>query len=175
MRLRADGDASGVRVALCKAVLAREWRLGGKKTEEEVPVSVNEESTNPGYRLGRLFAELENAQKAALGRDVNATIKDRYYGAASATPASVFPLLLRNVNHHLAKLRKGEPRERSIARAVERRIGEIMDGLGEAFPRNLRIEDQGRFAIGYYHQSQARFSRNGEADASVTEEEAQGE
>lgn len=159
MRMRADGDISGIRVALCKAVLTRDLRLSANKTNEEVPVGLDENSTNTAYRLGRLFAELENAQRAALGKDVNATIRDRYYGAASATPAAVFPLLLRNVQNHLGKLRKGEARERATAEAIERKIREIIDGLGQQLPRSLRIEDQGRFAIGYYHQSHARFAR----------------
>lgn len=157
MRMRADGDISGVRVALCKAVLARESRLGGKTNPEELPMSLDKEAGNPGYRLGRLFAVLESAQRLALGDKVNATIRDRYYGAASATPAMVFPMLLRNTQNHLSKLRKDKP---GLAVNLERDIAEIINGLQSQFPRSLRLEDQGRFAIGYYHQSHARFTRN---------------
>jgi CRISPR-associated protein Csd1 len=171
MRMRADGDISGVRVALCKAVLSRDLRLGVKGINEEVPVSLDKEASNPGYRLGRLFAVLESAQRNALGTQVNATIRDRYYGAASATPTSIFPMLLRNTQNHLAKVRKEKP---GLAHNLEREIGEIIDGLGSQFPRSLKLEDQGRFAIGYYHQSQARFSRNAEADTSGTEAAEQG-
>lgn len=159
MRMRSDGDLSGVRIALCKGVLAREQRqrqgVNGSN-KEEVPVSLDEQSTNPAYRLGRLFAVLEAAQRSALGSQINATIRDRYYGAASATPASVFPVLLRNVQNHLSRLRKDRP---NLARHLEQDIREIVGGLLASFPRSLRIEDQGRFAIGYYHQSQARFSK----------------
>lgn len=162
MRMRADGDISGVRVALCKAVIAREARLGGNKTNpEELPMSLDKEAANPGYRLGRLFAVLEGAQRLALGDRVNATIRDRYYGAASATPATVFPVLLRNAQNHLAKLRKDKP---GLAVNLERDIAEIIGGLQSQFPRSLRLEDQGRFAIGYYHQSQARFTRTPEPE-----------
>ncbi|RJG12183.1 type I-C CRISPR-associated protein Cas8c/Csd1 [Pseudomonas cavernicola] len=168
MRMRADGDISGVRVALCKAVLVRDLRLGVKGINEEVPVSLDKEASNPGYRLGRLFAVLESAQRSALGTQVNATIRDRYYGAASATPTSIFPMLLRNTQNHLAKVRKEKP---GLAHNLEREIGEIIDGLDSQFPRNLKLEDQGRFAIGYYHQSQARFSRNTEANNAGTEAE----
>ncbi|MDX1487980.1 MAG: type I-C CRISPR-associated protein Cas8c/Csd1, partial [Acidiferrobacterales bacterium] len=159
MRLRNDGDISGVRVALCKAVLAREVRLAAHATSstQEVPVSLDPHSTHPGYLLGRLFAELENAQRGALGDQVNATIRDRYYGAASATPASVFPMLLRNVQHHLSNMRKKD--KGGLAHKVENEIGTIINGLGDRFPKSLRIEEQGRFAIGYYHQSQARFAK----------------
>lgn len=154
MRFRADGEISGLRVALCKAVLARDLRLGVKGIEEEIPMSLDRESTSPAYRLGRLFAELENVQRTALG-SVNASIKDRFFGAASATPASVFPVLLRNTQHHLSRLRKDK---RGLAHVMEREIGEIVDGLEARFPRSLRIEEQGRFAIGYYHQANARFA-----------------
>ncbi|CAN7400941.1 type I-C CRISPR-associated protein Cas8c/Csd1 [Acidovorax sp. LjRoot66] len=157
MRIRTDGNLSGLRAALCKGILAREQRLGIHKIQnEEVPVSLDKQSTSPGYRLGRLFAVLEAAQRSALGGQVNATIRDRYYGAASATPASVFPVLLRNTQNHLGKLRREKP---GIAVNLEKDIREIVDGLSDQFPRSLRIEDQGRFAIGYYHQSQSRFTK----------------
>ena len=156
MRIRSDGNLSGMRAAICKGILAREKRLGINTHihKEEVPVSLDKQSENPGYRLGRLFAVLEAVQRSALGGQVNATIRDRYYGAASATPASVFPVLLRNTQNHLGRLRKDKP---GLAVNLEKDIREIVDGLSEQFPRSLRIEDQGRFAIGYYHQSQSRF------------------
>lgn len=161
MRMRTDGDISGLRVALCKGVLARDQRLGVKGIQEEVPVSLDKENTNPGYRLGRLFAALENAQRLALGDSVNATIRDRYYGAASATPASIFPVLLRNAQHHLGRLRKDKP---GAAVNIEKEIGEIIDGLDSTFPKSLRLESQGQFAIGYYHQSQSHFRKPETAD-----------
>ncbi|GKT26020.1 type I-C CRISPR-associated protein Cas8c/Csd1 [Acidovorax sp. SUPP3334] len=160
MRIRSDGNLSGLRAAICKGILAREKRLGINIHihKEEVPVSLDKQSENPGYRLGRLFAVLEAVQRSALGGQVNATIRDRYYGAASATPASVFPVLLRNTQNHMGRLRKDKP---GLAVNLEKDIREIVDGLSEQFPRSLRIEDQGRFAIGYYHQSQSRFTKNG--------------
>lgn len=174
MRLRNDGDISGIRVALCKAVLAREARLAAHSNSliQEVPVSLDPHSTHPGYLLGRLFAELECAQERAIP-NTNATVRDRYYGAASATPASIFPVLLRNVQNHLAKLRKGGEQDKAIAGAITRNIREIVDGLEDRFPRSLRIEDQGCFAIGYYHQSQARFAKRD--NATTQEESMQGE
>lgn len=162
MRFRADGDISGLRVALCKGVLARERRRDIRTSEEEIPVSLDKQSTQPGYLLGRLFAVLERAQHSALGDHVNATIRDRYYGAASATPASIFPMLLRNTQNHLGKLRK---ERKGQAVNLEKDIGEIIGGLPEQFPRSLKIEDQGRFAIGYYHQSRSYFTRRDAAGA----------
>lgn len=171
MRMRNDSDISGIRVSLCKAVLARQGRLSAysNATTQEVPVSLDPHSTHPSYLLGRLFAELENAQRGALGNEVNATIRDRYYGAASATPASVFPMLLRNAQHHLSNMRKKD--KGGLAHKIENEMGKIIDGLGDSFPRSLRIEDQGRFAIGYYHQSQARFAKkDGAAGSAETEQ-----
>lgn len=153
MRVRAGDDpATGWHAAAIRAVLQR---LGGKGA----PMSLDKEETNAAYRLGRLFAVLEETQERALGR-VNATIRDRYFGAASATPAGIFPLLLRGVQNHLAKLRKDEP---GAAQGVEIKLGEIMGGLAPALPRSLRLEDQGRFAIGYYHQRSERFRKREEA------------
>lgn len=164
MRLRADAspeasrrDVLGLRVAILKACLVRHMReIDKSKIEEDYLVSLNREEMNPAYRLGRLFAVLENTQRAALG-NINATIRDRFYGSASATPAAVFPMLIRNANNHLAGLRKGRGAEwvKDPAKAggwYQKEIGSILEGLGPAFPRSFTIEDQGRFAIGYYHQ-----------------------
>lgn len=175
MRFRSDGNINGLRVALCKAVLAREARLAthSNSNKQEVTVSLDKSSTHPGYLMGRLFAELENAQRGALGRELNATIKDRYYGAASATPASVFPMLLRNVQNHLSSMRKKD--KGGVAYTIEREISQIIDGLGDTFPRHLSIEDQGRFAIGYYHQSQTRFAKKDNANSDDQSEQEDSE
>jgi CRISPR-associated protein Csd1 len=169
MRMRADRDVSGIRAALCKGVLTRDRRLGFNGSDEEVPVSLDKEASNAGYRMGRLFAILERVQHSALP-SLNATIRDRYYGAASATPASVFPMLLRNAQNHLGRLRKDKP---GLAGSLERDITEVIDGFGTEFPRSLRLEDQGRFAIGYYHQSKARFHHSDEKTASDSDDQGE--
>ena len=151
-RMRADKDINGRRAAICKACSTRDHRLGPE--EEEIPMSLDRDNDNPAYLLGRLFAVYEGAQRAALGPNINATIKDRYFGAASATPASVFPLLERGSAAHLASLRKGD--KGGLAHWFDREIDAILSGMGAAFPRSLRLEDQGRFAIGYHHQRGAR-------------------
>lgn len=157
-RMRADKDINGLRVAICRACLARDHRL--KHEDEDVSMSLNEDDPNVAYRLGRLFAVYENVQRTALGR-VNATVKDRLYGAASATPAAVFPLLERISTHHLARLRKDKP---GLAHVLDNDIDSIMDGMETAFPRSLRLEEQGRFAIGYHHQRAYRKPRPEEAE-----------
>lgn len=159
-RMRADKNVTGKRAAICKACLVRDHRKGLE--EEDVPVSLDREETNPAYRLGRLFAVYESVQREALGRDVNATIKDRYFGAASATPASVFPLLERNSTNHLASLRKGD--KGGLAHWFDREIDEIMAGINTEFPRSLRLEEQGRFAIGYHHQRKTKRKVDSEGD-----------
>lgn len=98
----------------------------------------------PVYHMGRLFAVLEKAQEEALG-DINATIKDRFFGAASSTPGIVFPRLIRLSQHHFGKLDKG----RKIN--LEKLIQEIMQQI-PSFATHLPLQDQGVFAIGYYHQ-----------------------
>lgn len=172
MRFRADGQVNPLRVALCRAVLAREARLdmqqGLSSTKGEPPVSLDTTNTDPGYLLGRLFSSLENLQRAALGGQVNATIRDRYYGAASAAPASIFPVLLRSAQNHFGKLRKDKA---GLSVNLEKEIGQIIDALPTSFPRALPIEEQGRFAIGYYHQTQARFARTDGQDAPDTASE----
>ena len=147
-RIRAEKAVTGAQAAICRACLARDHRL--RFEQEDAPMSLNREETHPAYRLGRLFAVYERVQRAALGA-VNTGIRDRFYGAASATPASVFPLLARKCAHHLGALHRAEHRRR-LAHWYEREIDAILDGVGTAFPRSLRLEDQGRFALGYHHQ-----------------------
>ena len=145
IRLRAGDDPStGWHAAAIRAVLAR------LLDKEKSPVSLDRENRHPAYQLGRMFAMAEIAQRMALGK-VNATIRDRYFGAASATPASVFPLLLRGMQHHLSKLRKD-----GKGGFIEREMDQIATQLPPDLPRALRLEEQGRFVIGYYHQRKAR-------------------
>jgi CRISPR-associated protein Csd1 len=154
MRIRADGEISALRVAMLKAWLLR--RSGKEPLEREGDlVSLDPAETNTGYRLGRLFAVLENLQRAALP-GLNATIRDRFYGAASATPGSIFPVLIRGSTHHAAKLRKDRG---GLAHWYDTTIAEVVDGLPSNLPRHLGVEDQGRFAIGYFHQRQAMMTR----------------
>ena len=157
-RTRADGDVNGLRVAMMKAVLERRFRKGF--IEEGVPMSLNNESPNRAYLLGRLFAVLERIQYQALG-ELNAGIADRYYGSASAVPFSVFPRLLSGAKHHLSRLRKDKA---GMAVNLDKDLGEIIAKLPETFPRHLSIDEQGRFAIGYYHQKQSYFAKKETAE-----------
>lgn len=147
MRIRADGDINALRVALLKALVIRNF-----KNEKEAPVSLNPENTNKGYLLGRLFAAYEHAQTAALGSKVNATIKDKFYGAASAQPRKVFALLEKGSANHLSKVGKQAPGFRVV---LERTIGGIMEQMSpgkDPFPASLSAEEQALFGLGYYHQ-----------------------
>lgn len=155
-RIRAEQKITYVRAALIKACLVRNARASGQTLE--VTVSLDEQSTNNAYLLGRLFAVLEKVQQEAIP-GANSTIKDRYYGSASATPRSVFPLLLRLSQHHVAKAEYG--------RVSDRRIAQIMDGLNE-FPAHLNLEDQGLFALGYYHQRTSLWAKKIAAPATET-------
>ena len=108
-------------------------------------MSLDPEKKDTAYLLGRLFSVLEKAQLDALGK-INKTIKDRFFSAASSTPASAFPRLLRLGQHHMEKSDYGHISDRQIA--------EIMEHI-QAFPLNLGLQEQGLFAIGYYHQKNA--------------------
>lgn len=140
-----------VRAALIKAYLNRYYRFYPNQNIKEVKMELDTAQPSIGYQLGRLFATLEKIQEEA-NPGINATIRERYYGAACATPVTVFTILLRLKNHHLAKL---DSKGRVIY--FERLLGEIMEHLSD-FPAHLDLHEQGRFAIGYYHQRQAFFT-----------------
>jgi CRISPR-associated protein Csd1 len=169
IRLRA-GDApwTGWHAAVIKAWLNRRLRRQletGRREgadaavlqqleKEILPVPLDPAYESPAYQLGRLFAVLESAQYVALGR-VNAPIGDRYYAAASSTPARVFGTLLRGLKTHVADARK-----RNQGGWIEPRVAEILSRLPPDLPRTLRLEDQGRFAVGYYHERSARSQKD---------------
>jgi len=150
-RSKAEQDIPYERAAITKAFLSRKSRFYGKDIKE-VGMDLDKSISSQGYRLGRLFSVLEKIQEEA-SPGINATIKDRFYGAASTTPVSVFPLLLKLKNHHLNKL---EYRGRVVN--FERLIGEIMAEV-DSFPSHLSMDEQGRFAVGYYHQRQDFFKK----------------
>jgi CRISPR-associated protein Csd1 len=154
-RCRAEQKPTYARAAAIKASLNRLMRRTNPKSlspEKEFQIMLDPTNMNPAYLLGRLFSTLEKIQEEA-SPGLNATIRDRYYGAASSTPVTVFTTLLRLHNHHLGKLSKGR------AVQMERLVGEIMHGLDD-FPRILALPDQGRFALGYYHQRQSFFTKS---------------
>jgi len=152
-RIRAEQEINYPRAALIKACINRSTRYSNPNLKEELKMSLDEQNRNTGYRLGRLFAVLEKIQEEAKP-GINATIRDRFYGAASGTPVTVFSTLLKLKNHHISKL---ENRGRAVN--FEKRIGEIMDGIDD-FPTILSLPDQGRFAVGYYHQRQNFFHKS---------------
>lgn len=118
-------------------------------------MSLDTSNTNIGYRLGRLFAVLEKIQEEAI-EGINATIRDKFYSSASSTPVTSFPHLMKLKNHHLSKL---DNRGRAVN--LDKLVGEIVDGIQAetCFPGYLSLDDQGCFAIGYYHQRQDLFKK----------------
>lgn len=144
-RLRAGEPFTRPRLSIIKAMLNRQHRSHQKTDYTEVTMALDVQNKNPGYRLGRLFAVLERLQGDAINNP-NATIVDRYYGAASTTPVVVFPRLLKVAQHHASKSNRGG--------FFQKLIEEIEDGLipENALPSTLSMEQQGLFALGYYHQ-----------------------
>lgn len=161
-RIRAEQEVTRIRASLLKAYLNRYQRTY-PNNEKEILVALDPDNTSPGYLLGRLFAVLEKIQEDAQP-GINATIRDRFYGAASASPVTVFPQLLKLKNHHLAKL--DNP---SFRIGHEKRLTEIVGNLPVDMPRHLRMEDQARFAIGYYHQRQALFTKSDKTETPAKE------
>jgi CRISPR-associated protein Csd1 len=171
-RVRSDGDISRLRVSIVKAILCRQHRLTNSNLQKEsISMGLNKDDQNVAYRLGRLFAVLEKAQSAALGQ-LNAGIVDRYYGAASSTPQSIFPSLLQNAKNHLSSLRKGRKADwvkdaNATAGWLDKEIGLIILSLtsDHPFPKNLTLDEQGRFLVGYYHQ---RYTTQNDAPQDLT-------
>lgn len=153
-RVRSDGHVSPLRAAMMKAVLQRDFRK--KLIREYVPMSLEESNSNNAYLLGRALAVLERIQSSAIN-SANATIVDRYYGAASTVPFSVFPRLIAGSKNHLSKIRKTKP---GYAVNLDRDLMGIIGKLPGEFPKHFSIEEQGRFTIGFYHQREHDMNKN---------------
>lgn len=155
LRIRAEQNVTRGRAAVIKAYYLRNYPT--ELNKEVYTVSLNE-TTNVPYLLGRLFSVLEAVQKAA-NPGINTTIKDRYFNAACATPGMSFPTLLRLSQKHLRKLNDG------LATHYDKQITELMAQLPESgFPARLSLPDQGKFTIGYYHQTQKRYVKKNEEE-----------
>lgn len=167
-RNRAEQAVTHQRAALIKLV----WLSHQPNAKEDTMVQLDLENPNAAYRCGRLLAVLEEVQRLAVP-GAKATIVDRFFGTASSAPASVFGRLLRGAQPHLAKLERDRPK---AYHALQRRLEDIQAGLS-SFPRTLTLEEQGLFALGYYHQraydrAQAReTSERRKAERSVTPSE----
>lgn len=154
LRIRAEHQISYYKAAIVKACLTRKNLK--PKDREGLTVALNEQSDNKAYVLGRLFSALEKAQQDA-NPGINATIRDRYFTSACATPGSVFPTLLKLSNHHIAKAAYGLN--------DRKRIQMLLDKLNvndAPFPAHLSLEEQGLFILGYYHQAKANYAKKEE-------------
>jgi CRISPR-associated protein Csd1 len=167
-RVRADMDDDSqrirkinyVRAAVIKAFLIRKYHHQPQHPIQEVLImSLNENSTQPAYVLGRLFAVLEKVQQEAV-QNINATIKDRYFTSACASPASVFPVLLRLSQHHISKAEYGYSSDRRIQDILN-----LLDIEKNPIPSRLTLDEQGVFILGYYHQRAAFYAPRKDKDA----------
>jgi len=160
-RIRADTIVNYLRCAMLKAWLAR-------NRNKEIPVALDKNKTETPYLLGRLFALYERAQELAIP-EANATIKDRYYGAAAATPARVFVTLEKNCANHIAKLRKTE-KSKGTAHWLQKEIADVVAEI-QKFPNILAVEDQAEFILGYYQQRKDLFTKHETEPEAAQEEE----
>ena len=153
LRIRAEHDVTRGKAAILKAYYLR--NSSDQNMKEVMTVELNEQSAYLPYVLGRLFAVLEAVQQSA-NPGINTTIKDRYFNSASATPASVFPLLLNLAQKHLAKLDVG------LATYYDKKITELNSRITCTLPARMSLPEQSACQIGYYHETQKRYAKKEE-------------
>ncbi|PWM55851.1 MAG: type I-C CRISPR-associated protein Cas8c/Csd1 [Subdoligranulum variabile] len=149
LRIRAEHNVSRGQAAITKAYYLRNSQ--NAQIKEVMTMQLNEQSTYLPYVLGRLFAVLEGLQQSA-NPGINTTIKDRYFNSASATPATVFPLLINLAQKHLGKLDGG------LAKYYNEKITELNGRITQTLPARMSLPEQSAFQIGYYHETQARYT-----------------
>lgn len=153
LRIRAERNITPGRAAILKAYYLK--NTNDLCPKEVLTVGLNENSTNIPYTLGRLFAVYEAVQEKA-NSGINATIKDKFFNSASATPAVIFPILDNLAQKHLRKLTAGQNTY------FDRQIGALKSVLSEAYPTRLSLPEQGSFNLGYYHQKEYRYTKKEE-------------
>jgi CRISPR-associated protein Csd1 len=155
-RIHAERHIPYARAALIKACINRNTRFKSPKQPEELKMSLDEGNQNLGYRLGRLFTVLVKIQEDASGAS---TIKD-CYSSASSSPVTIFGKLMRMSSHNLSKLEK---EKKGLFVVRKNLLGEVMSGISD-FPPHLSLSDQGRFAIGFYHQDRAFYEKKADKE-----------
>lgn len=153
LRIRAERNITWGRAAIIKAYYLKNPHEDCP--EEVLTMSLNEASTNPAYTLGRLFSIYEAVQQAA-NPGINATIKDKYFNSAAAMPSSIFPVLNNLYQKHLRKLEQGQ------RVYYDKQVSALKGVLGTEFPARMTLAQQGSFDLGYYHQTQKRYTKKGE-------------
>lgn len=150
LRIRAESSVTRGRAAIIKAYYLKNPHSDCPK--EVLTVSLNEASNNPAYILGRLFSVYEAVQQSA-NPGINTTIKDKYFNSAAAMPASIFPVLNNLYQKHLRKLAPG------LRISYDKQVMELKGALGENYPVRMTLAQQGAFDLGYYHQTQRRYTK----------------
>ena len=147
------------RITRGRAAIIKAYLLKNGNEKEEITMALNEDSNNTAYILGREFAVLEAIQEDA-NPGINATIKDKYFNSACATPAAIFPILFKLKNSHIKKMNNGakEIYYEKILGDLQGRLT-VAEGQKAACPRRLTLEEQGMFILGYYHQTQKRYEK----------------
>ena len=151
LRIRAEREITRGRAAILKAYYLKNPHTDVPK--EVLTVSLNPESANIPYNLGRLFSVLEAIQESA-NPGINTTIRGKYFSSAASTPAVVFPILVNLSQKHLKKLRSSNP---GLAVFYEKQLAGLLAAFGESYPNRMNLPQQGSFQLGYYHQTQARY------------------
>ena len=150
LRIRAERHITWGRAAIIKAYYLKNPHEDCPK--EVLTVSLNEASTDTAYTLGRLFSVYEAVQQTA-NPGINATIKDKYFNSAAAMPTSIFPVLNNLYQKHLRKLEGGQ------RVYYDKQVMALKGILGESYPARMTLAQQGAFDLGYYHQTQKRYTK----------------
>ncbi len=189
LRIRSDHVLDRIRISLIKGLILRDMRLEQRLPQrpdgtpmEDYLMRPDPDDQNVARRLGRLFALIERAQLAALGDGINATVADKFLGAACATPGRAFPaLILAAKNHHIKRLRNGHSdatwirdsaHARRVGTGLDRDIGQLWGELHDGAPMQFGSEEQGLFLVGYY---QERYAKRGGPDTEGAPEPAEHE
>ncbi len=160
LRIRAEREVTRGRAAILKAYYTKLNEAAKREIvpKEVLTVSLNPDSTDIPYTLGRLFSVYEAIQSAA-NPGINTTIKDKYFNSAAATPATIFPILGKLAQAHLRKLQRSG---KGLRVMYEKQLGELSDVVGTRYPARLSLPQQGAFQLGYYHQTQVRYQKKEE-------------
>lgn len=170
-RIATTGDCPPHRAALIQLLLRRRYFQQPElnlTTMSDIDTAIQQ---SRAFCSGRLLRVLQGIQSKALG-DRNASVIDKFYSSASATPASVLGGLVAKAQPHLSKIRKDSP---GLAHWFDEQLTEVVGGIVEqgGFKATHDPAEQGEFALGFYYQRLLARKQKPEADDATDETSAE--
>lgn len=150
-RIQVEGRMNKLHFAVLKS-----WLIS-QKNGRDWTVKLDVKNKNRAYIVGRVFALLEKVHGDARGSS-NESLSNKYFGSMSSTPKTVFAVLMKNYQHHLAKI---GARSKGAEVYYDKKMIELLANINE-IPTIFTLDEQAEFTLGYYHEKESLWTKKEE-------------